>query len=76
MLVMRGGGKVLVGLTRENINRLTAGKPIHFTNTPMPELRDVGILFGETKVDILKQLEAAGVEVPDAYYAAAEKDPL
>ena len=76
MLVLRAGGKVLVGLTRENITRLIAGKPIHFTNTPMPELRDVGIMFGETKIDILKQLEAAGVDVSPAHYAAAEEDPL
>ena len=76
MMVLRAGGKIIVGLTRGNLDRLVAGKPIHFTDSPMPELRTVAIVFGETKPDILTQLEAEGVEVLDAHRRAAESDPL
>jgi hypothetical protein len=76
MMVMRLGGKIMIGLTRGNIERLTAGDPIQFAGGPVWELREVAIMFGETKPDILKQLEAAGVEVLDVHRRAAEADPL
>lgn len=57
---------LVLGLDRENVLRLTAGKPIdidgeeHGMGLPM----DIFILFGESLQDIADELRAAGIEFP------------
>jgi len=60
------------GLSRGNIDRLTAGQPIKIN------LRDLGgpavniaIMFGETEQALFDELKAAGAISPDTVYHAA-----
>lgn len=54
------GRRVLVlGVTRENLERLTAGRPIHLraeSHPGIPEDLAIAIVYGETGADIVKQL--------------------
>lgn len=75
---MFGNGMLIVGLTRENITRLAEqGKPISYV-PPHPRSMPVErflILFGETKVELVEQLEAIGVQLPQDLKAEVVKDP-
>lgn len=68
--------KLLIGVTRENITRLTDGKPMRVILPEHITVREVFVLFGEDKPEILKQLEDAGLEIADAMKASATADPL
>ena len=70
------GDMLLLGVTRGNIERLTAGKPIHVQVVGHAIVRRVGILFGEDKPAILKQLEEAGVEIAQAMKDSVAAEPL
>jgi len=51
---------LLLGLTRENIEELIKGRPIRVTNEThgrvVPDGVSVGIVYGETKADLLRIL--------------------
>lgn len=70
------GDMLLLGVTRGNIERLTAGKPIHVQVVDHATIRRVGVVFGEDKPAIIAQLEAAGVEIAQAMKDSAAEDPL
>lgn len=55
---------LILGVDRENINRLTAGKPIRVTMESVGIERDVLIIFGETLQDVTNELMAAGMKIP------------
>ena len=55
---------LILGVDRENINRLTSGKPIRVTMESVDIERDVMVIFGETLQDVMDQLTSAGVELP------------
>ena len=57
---------LLLGVDRENINRLTSGKPIRCTMESVGIERDVLIVFGETLQDVTNELTAAGIQFPSA----------
>lgn len=52
---------MLLGVDRENINRLTSGKPIVCNRESLGVERDVMIVFGETLQDVINDLEKVGV---------------
>lgn len=57
-------GTLLLGVTRENINRLTDGKPIRVSQAThgvkMPdEMPIIGIFFGETEQECIAQIQSA-----------------
>jgi hypothetical protein len=60
----KGRKFLLLGVDRENINRLTAGKPIIVRAESLDLERDVMIVFGETLQDVADQLEKAGFNLP------------
>ena len=60
----QGRDFILLGLDRENINRLTSGKPIVCRKETVNIERDVMIVFGETLGDVVKELEQNGIVVP------------
>lgn len=62
------------GITRGNVDRLTAGMPLVLRALQPADVSLV--VFGEDKPSILRQLQANGVEVWDAHMAAAQADPL
>jgi hypothetical protein len=77
MLTMFGNGILIIGLTRENITRLTDDKPIAYM-PPSPRsmpVRRFYILFGETKLELVAQLEAIGVTLPEELKVEVQKDP-
>ena len=80
MMIMRMGHRTIVGLTKKNIEKLMAGEPLHFGNSPLTfqqtPLGSVAFVYGETKPDILRAFEASGVEVLQTYHDAAARDPL
>jgi hypothetical protein len=58
-------GAFILGLTRENIERLQLGKPIIVSLAQLGGTDDVCIMFGETQQDIMRELERAnGGELP------------
>ena len=65
---------LIVGVTRGNIDRLTAHRPMKIDI--MKPIKQVLIVFGETKPDIIAELESAGAQFENVHKAAAERDPL
>lgn len=55
---------VLLGVDRENINRLTSGKPIICRAESVGIERDVMVVFGETLQDVADELAKAGIVMP------------
>lgn len=76
MIMIKLNDGVLLGVTRLNVERLTAGQPIHFILSRPITVTSIALAFGETKPDIVRQFEAAGVEVPQAVKDATDRDPL
>jgi hypothetical protein len=74
MLQMYAGDRLVLGVTRANVERLTQGQPIKADL--LRKVSSVLIMFGETKPDILRLVEEAGIDVPDAWKKSAEADPL
>lgn len=74
MLQMQAGDVLIIGITRENVTRLEQGKPILFT--PRWQAKEISIVFGETKPDIIAQMEQAGAVFHPEMKASAERDPL
>ena len=70
------GDRLIVGVTRGNIDRLTAGKPMVVRFADHANIREVFVLFGEDKPAILQQLEDAGLEIAKAMKDSAVDDPL
>lgn len=70
-----GGDLLVIGITRGNVDRLTAGQPIM---TDLQRRVDrVVIFFGETKPAIIEEIEAkTPFRFEAAHKAAAEADPL
>jgi len=52
---------LLLGVDRENINRLTSGKPIVCKGESVGIDRDVIIVFGETLKDVETELTSIGI---------------
>jgi hypothetical protein len=52
---------LLLGVDRENINRLTSGKPIVCKGESVGIERDVIIVFGETLKDVETELTSIGI---------------
>lgn len=76
MIQVYCGDKLIVGVTRGNIDRLTAGQPMVMRIVDYLRIRDVIVLFGEDKPAILEQCEAAGMEIPEVIKEWAVADPL
>jgi hypothetical protein len=60
------GDMLLLGLSRENVNRLTAGQPITITSEQLAALgiplqRPIVIHFGETEQAIVDEVQSHGV---------------
>ena len=58
-----------LGLSRENVRRLTGGLPIRLTREThgdgIPENWTIGIIFGETEQEIADLLREEGLITPD-----------
>jgi hypothetical protein len=55
---------IVLGLDRENVNTLTKGKPLFMSSTKddaVPVGVEVVVCFGETKEDVLAELERVGL---------------
>jgi hypothetical protein len=52
-------GTVILGLSEENIKRLKEGQPIKFDGRPLGFPGTVGIVYGETEIAILHDLQQA-----------------
>jgi hypothetical protein len=66
--------RLVVGVTRGNIDRLTAHRPMRIQLVrPVSEIL---VVFGETKPDIIAEMEAAGAQFEQAHKDAAARDPL
>jgi hypothetical protein len=74
-----GGVTVLIGLSADNVFRMTEGAPVRATlhDLKLPRMpHDVVIVYGATEADILAQLRKAGVDLPaSAFDAAANHQP-
>lgn len=55
---------VLLGVDRENITRLTAGKPIICRAESVGIERDVMVVFGEGLQDVADELAKTGITIP------------
>ena len=59
MIKARAGSTVIFGLSKENIERLQQGKPIHFDGAQVGLDAKILIMFGETELAIMHELEEA-----------------
>lgn len=68
MIIARGNSEgvlelLMIGLSRENVNRLVDEKPINLTREShgkgIPEGWNVVIFFGETETDCVNKIQAA-----------------
>lgn len=59
--VFNGRPTILIGLTRRNLEALTAGRPITFDATPVGFTGTVVVVVGETNEDIAGQMRQAGL---------------
>lgn len=60
---------LILGLDKRNLDRLKAGQPIHVPLALNPALKalglDISIAYAETQTDLLDQLRASGLPIPD-----------
>jgi hypothetical protein len=75
MLMFGSNGHLMIGLTKGNVEKLTAGLPASITGPRLMSVQTIRVVYGETKVEILAKLEAEGVEIADAIKKAAIEDP-
>lgn len=69
------GTRLVVGVTRGNIDKLTNGHPILIELLKRHSVREIVVLFGEDKPAILAEMEAAGLEIAEAWKESARNDP-
>ena len=55
------GGTVILGLSAENVKRLRAGQPMHFSLADIGIDQDIVMLYGETEAAIAEQLNTPPV---------------
>lgn len=58
MLKLKFENKIVLGLDKENIKRLTGGQPIHIKGKDLKIIEDVYIIYGPTLADIAKAIGA------------------
>jgi hypothetical protein len=59
-----GKRTLLLGVDRENMNRLTDGKPIFVKGEPLGVNCDVVIVFGESLDQVVEDMHKAGIHFP------------
>jgi hypothetical protein len=57
MQTNEGKNIVLLGLSKENLERLKEGKPIHINGSELGIANDILIMYGETEAHIYKELQ-------------------
>lgn len=73
MIQLYARNVVYVGITALNVEKLTRGLPLRF---PLARAaKDIVILYGPSKIDIVRQLEEAGVEIPPLVRQTCLRDP-
>ena len=65
----------ILGLTKENLERLRAGEDISFDYPKRSTFKTMVLTYGETKPEILHKVEQLGFVISPKYYTEAEKDP-
>jgi len=60
--IKMSNGKILIGLDKENIKRLTSGQPIKVKASDLGLQNDIFIAYGEKLQDILDELNIPGVQ--------------
>lgn len=72
---MQGNGRPLIGLGIEegNVNRLKAGQPIMVDGRSLGIDVDIAIHYGATINDLIEQLRAAGVQLPEPIFRPANE---
>jgi hypothetical protein len=59
-----GKRTLLLGVDRENMNRLMAGQPIYVEGKPLNLGFDVAIVFGESLQNVVEEMQKAGIHFP------------
>lgn len=75
MMVFVGGGTLVIGLTKGNIERLQTVNPATMTLPKPSRVEAFIVLYGEDKPDIIQQLELAGMQIPQAIKDDAKVNP-
>lgn len=68
MLVMFGNNAMLVlAIVQSDVDKIRAGRTLEYINPPhAPQLvKDIVVMYGRDKADVLRQVRAAGVAVDD-----------
>jgi len=69
------GDMLMLGITKMNLGKLTEGKPIYFEQKGKEPIRRIAIVYGESKIAILEELEKNGMKIPNWIWNAARNDP-
>ena len=75
MLQFYIGNLLMIGITKGNINKLTEGKPIYFEIKGKEPIKKMAIIYGESKISILEELQRTGMQVPHWMWESARNDP-
>jgi len=75
MMLMFADGKLVIGLTKGNIDRLVALEPATVRGPRPIHVQDIMVIYGDTKLHIMQQLEASGVEFAKAMKDSIAEDP-
>lgn len=71
-----GANVLMLGITRDTINALLAGRPVVFTQDTHPDLPDnweVSLVFGETEKHLLGMYEQRRSERPGREFPPVDK---
>lgn len=77
MLVMfQSDGTLILAITDPDVDRLVAGETVEYVNPPHdPQLvRDIVLLHGVDKADVIAQIKACGLDVPEVVFEGYLKD--
>jgi len=75
MMIMFADDRLVIGITKGNVDRLLEGKPASIIGPRAMNVRSIMVIYGVDKLDIQHQLEAAGVEFAQVMKDGIAEDP-
>jgi hypothetical protein len=76
LVISMSDDSVIVGLTKKTVDAMRFGNPATM-DMPVPRpVRRIIVVYGDDKIEIIRRLEAAHVDVPQHFKDSVTDDPL